>query len=923
MKLLKYFLKDDSARIPFSVIGIFLLLGSSFTTVYVIKLEQEKSFEITSTIDFSEVENMIHFAEADITTAINLAGMNALKVLGEEPVITPYLDAGFGDTDDEVNNNRIKKRVMDELNVYLTSTYLYDVFNDGRYAINVVIPAGEEYPLISRNDIILDSLKMDIKRSFSIPVVGPGEKLVDQPGYYVVNVPINFEIKRLDDGEVVALRTINASTIITSRYLLLKALVENYHETLDGCFTPLWSLTTALSNVYSLIRGYKHYSSGKPLNVVDNKHLALIVNGGLLLEQGLVFSSVDPLSVVEFAKKSWQALKKTSGDQIYTSIFNDMDADGFDFDSNEFSDGTANIDAGDDINTSIDDCPHVDVSEIAERILYDIDSVTLVFRSLETGLLLTRDVDFGDDVEDVIKTIVEDMSEEGFVWNETIKHLVVNQSTVDKITSIISEVYTADMHTDVERVAYVVFGQHSGYPDDEGFDIWGLNDEPTLIDLIHRPDKGLVNIGCALYGEVYDLRWVRWHKWSETHEETNGNQTWNVTTYFTTTDYKNETVAMRVLLDSYSEVVGENPWIGVRDIFYYNGSVDDPNLEDTIDTYVEMYLDPNKQDLLLNGDGLYYDDSITGVIGSWVDDVAWAALNDILLMIGETKLDKSITSSEYPDPHELMVKIEEDLLNKFDANISLYRSNSSYLNGQLYSSVGNKAVYLAREWYVDKARYDIEQTFSNVIDSVDQKLRETIDDYAPDLNTDDIRQTLSDTKNALKNGFTIPFGFDMDVVRKKDGEFVWNETLRCAVDQYPNYLDPFEKTGFGDEEIWALKLRNRCTLGPTGFPILPPTPVTPWVVTLNIWVIDVEGEYAQFKVIDSNDETFFNPILGHEPQVYIRESRVVSVAGVPVGENTRLGFGFTTVAFGVVPPWGMMVGDLEGDCWDEHTPGYD
>ena len=120
-----------------------------------------------------------------------------------------------------------------------------------------------------------------------------------------------------------------------------------------------------------------------------------------------------------------------------------------------------------------------------------------------------------------------------------------------------------------------------------------------------------------------------------------------------------------------------------------------------------------------------------------------------------------------------------------------------------------------------------------------------------------------------------------------------------------------------------MKLRNRCTLGPTGLPILPPTPVTPWIITINIWIIDVEGEYAMFKVIDSSDETIFNPLFGHEPQIYVRESKIIKDGDLIIGENTRLSYGFTTVSFAVVPSWGFMVGDTTPDFWDEHTPGFD
>ena len=68
----------------------------------------------------------------------------------------------------------------------------------------------------------------------------------------------------------------------------------------------------------------------------------------------------------------------------------------------------------------------------------------------------------------------------------------------------------------------------------------------------------------------------------------------------------------------------------------------------------------------------------------------------------------------------------------------------------------------------------------------------------------------------------------------------------------------------------------------------------------------------------------FNPIFGHDPQIYVRKKEsVFTSTGNPLGSNDRLSFGFTTVAFGVVPSWGMMVGDKQANFWDEHTPGFD
>ena len=87
-----------------------------------------------------------------------------------------------------------------------------------------------------------------------------------------------------------------------------------------------------------------------------------------------------------------------------------------------------------------------------------------------------------------------------------------------------------------------------------------------------------------------------------------------------------------------------------------------------------------------------------------------------------------------------------------------------------------------------------------------------------------------------------------------------------------------------------------------------------------MWVIEIKGEYAEFKVIDSSDETIFNPLFGHDPQIYLRkEENIYNLNdNILIGKNSRLDFGFTTVAFGVVPSWGMMVGDFEGG-WEEQN----
>jgi len=929
-----YFLKDTRARIPFSVIGIFLILGSSVTTVYVTRLEQQKSMEISSNMDFDRVEHLIRLAEADIATALNIAGMKALKEIGKEPVIIPNTGTGYGQTTSEVNKNRIREIVKDELNIYLTANYLYDVFNDGLYAINVVIPDDEVYPIASRDSISIRHLNMDVYRSFTVPIIGPSDKLDNQPVYLVAGVPVVFEIRKIDDSsdEAVATRAINVSSIITSRYPLLKALVDNYHNTINGNFNSLWTLTTALSNIYSLVRGYKHYSSGKPLNVVDNRHLALLVNGGLLFEEALSFSSIDPLTLVEFARKSWKTLKKGMGDESTTSIFNSIDGMGFDFDIDEFSQGTANIEAGDEVNTSIEDCPYLNLSEIAERVLYNISSVTLIFED-ENGNVVEETILFEGNIEKKIRETVLKWANQSYLLNKTIKHLGKNETTNEMIEDIAFQIYHADMHTMVKerRVIEEIWGGHGDYGNDSGYSSWYFDGFSFVSDELLKPEKGSVVHGSELYAEEYNVSWWRthyWYKW--VLQNISGNMTlvkvWN-----NVTDTMVEEVTLGVVLDHYSTYEDSQNNVmqdDVVDVFYHNYTMDDPNLNDTLDKYISAFppSHSSKQDLIKTGDvgdtDLYY--STPGNYNDWVKEDSWDALDYILGLTCDIELDPTINSTNYPNPLDLIDKAKEDLEKKHNSNISLYLNISKYQTGSLFSSVGMKAVYYARDWYVYKVKEDIENVFAGINNTISEKLEETLSKYAPDLDASEIKNTLRETKDALTNGFTIPFGFDIKLVRRANNAEVWNETVRCAVDQYPNYLDPMEKTGFGDEEIWTLKLRNRCTLGPTGFPILPLTPVTPWIVTLNIWVIDVEGEYAEFKVIDSTDETLFNPLLGHEPQIYVRKKDMIRAPdGTLLGENTRLDFSFTTVAFGVVSSWGMMVGDIQPNFFDEHTPGYD
>jgi hypothetical protein len=912
------FFSDQHARIPFSIIGIFLLLGSSLTTVYISRLELEKSEEITRSLDIQEIEDLLNSFEADLTNALNLAGMKATKEIGKHPVIASSLG-----TSQQINQFRLKSIIKEELTVFLMGHYLSNTFSNGQYALNVILENGT--PILSIGNISVQRCVMQLER-FSIPFIGP-PGTVNHTTYFVVSFPLQIEIRRLehDTWNLLTNRTVSISSIITSRYPLLESLMNEYHETINGTFSPLWTYTTAVTNLYSLLRGFKHYRCGRPLNVMDNRHLSVIINGGLLLEQSLVFGSVTPLGLVDFAKEIKQSLKQTPSDVL--TIFNEeMEGEGYIVEPENLSKGTANIDAGFPVNESIDCSMCINLSEIAERILYTVSNATFHFEN-DAGDIHDEFIPFKDDVQTYINELLLQQANQSFYLTNVTKHLTTNQSTLHQLETIISEIYHDTMSTEVlDR--YVVSEQW-GDPGENWLDGGTTPWNATTILPVSKqnvtPPKGQVNPQCAVYQENYTVSYERTHSWWQTEEQTINGTTIPVTVWNNKTDLLNETVLLQDILEHWSSY--KTTQDDTCDVLYFNETLQDNNLKDTIDSYLAIYNDSNgeKQTFITtrNNTGIIgLNADVSGVPASWVYNEAWNKLEEIFESVRQITLDPYITKEQYPNPGVFLEEAQNNLLAKYTANISSYLEYSLYHPDSQFLSVGKKAVYYIRDWYVET----VQNITNTVFSEIQQQLTNALETAIPssvDFITRNITQVVEDTSDAIQNQMIIPFGYDMNLSRyDSQKKIVWNETIRVAVDQSPRYLDPFKKTSSDGEELWTIKIRNRCIFGPTGLPLLPPSPVTVWLVTLNLWVIDVQGEYPQFKIIDSSDETIFNPLLGHEPQSYVRELKVISVGNVTLGQNTRLSFGFTTVAFGLVPSWGMMLGDIQEDWFDEHTPGF-
>lgn len=81
--------QDTSAYIPYAVIGIFIVLIATFTSVYLMKMDSEVAETIYTTEKSDPRQTAINLAASDLDRCLNYAGIEALEWQGEHPVILP------------------------------------------------------------------------------------------------------------------------------------------------------------------------------------------------------------------------------------------------------------------------------------------------------------------------------------------------------------------------------------------------------------------------------------------------------------------------------------------------------------------------------------------------------------------------------------------------------------------------------------------------------------------------------------------------------------------------------------------------------------------------------------------------------------------------------------------------------------------
>ncbi len=121
----KSFWKNESARVPFAVIGVFLILISTVISINLMRQDVRMAKTMSSSLEVTSGDEAMQYARADIARAMNYAGMEALKQIGETPVIKPDNNSEYyNGSADEFNRNRARAIIRDTLNQYIESNYI-------------------------------------------------------------------------------------------------------------------------------------------------------------------------------------------------------------------------------------------------------------------------------------------------------------------------------------------------------------------------------------------------------------------------------------------------------------------------------------------------------------------------------------------------------------------------------------------------------------------------------------------------------------------------------------------------------------------------------------------------------------------------------------------------------------------------------
>ena len=926
-------LRDINGRVPFAVIGAVIMIGSAITTNFIVISQHQISGSILNDPS-SNIRHLIEAAEADMKRELAYAGLYALDTVGKTPVISSdvgkyqnardYIDEaeknskeknGKIDTFEEIiefNKNWARNLIKYRFNKYIQATFTNNRYSYGDYAINVVVDEKGN-AIRSWKDINLIPVKANIKRTVDFGWL-IGDKDNKYTEYWEADVKnIKIEIVNTKSGERIIKNT-EIRTLIPSRLPFIMELTNFYNKSINGIMSPLNGFVTAVGMSYTEIRALMKYGSEEPSNIVANSWLQYVVNMALILVEYLVYNSVDPVSMAYLAIDAKDLMSDTVDDlsSKASSNLGNMKT------STDFSFG--DISSIPDINNNYEQ-----ITEALSEKLNNNDEGKETVLKVAKGILYHPNFEYEYDDNKNLKSVEENFDENN-----------INKSVLTKILEEVKKVYSANFNTHIKETI-----KNEWYSKD----IHGSDWRPKSFgewqgdkSIISGKELKIGDVPDQLpHKEVWKEEWNREETWEhlETEEDDEGNIVYKWVPHQISHHISSEYEFTLTASPHYSDI---------SDVFKsksYNG-YDDDNMEYMLKKYIDNFF-INARDDELNSppkneefskyscswennsvsnccdnsncktdNGGYGIDWLIGKNGEVVkelkeivnkieDDVEGGYYDKDIDEKYKEKYDRGINGMALLDD---INKDREMLLTKFKEKEGYYLDREKYQKEGKFCSAACRVIYDIKSWFLK----EIESKLSQREDAED-KINNELNSINPNLNYESIKNNMEKYKAHISSISTIQFGNKIELNGK------WKENISIAISANPAYFD--YRAHKKEKEKWSFSVKNKCIFSPFGLPLLP-SPVTPWVVTLNTWYIEVNGKWESFRVVDSTDETIPDELFGHVGQIYQLE-RVEGVADISKGSNILIGecnppsFKIQTITLAIVPPGKLGIGDLQID----------
>lgn len=256
---------DDRARVPFALIGVLLVLGS---TAYVATVANQPA------ADFRPAETeVIERTDAAVDAAVQRGSERAAADAAQEPVVEPAATEAGGVLDEsDPFEDYLRLRIYAEVRSELAGA---GVTVDGvRSEATLPAPSNAGELRAARDRVTLEEVDGGIRVEIE-----------------------DVTVRIYRDGVLVEERERTVERTIASPVLAIHEHVRTYEERLDRGPTEgpgLGRRLTARMYAVGWIRGYAQYGGAPIQNVIANRHLELMTNGARLEVQREVFGRSDP-----------------------------------------------------------------------------------------------------------------------------------------------------------------------------------------------------------------------------------------------------------------------------------------------------------------------------------------------------------------------------------------------------------------------------------------------------------------------------------------------------------------------------------------------------------------------------------------------------------------------------------------------------